>query len=149
MDWQDGWDHMPHDILVAVVRCAGPKEARAMHMVCKSWHTAVRCGLTELTPRAKRCCFERIRCFFPRVSAMLTPIMTQPQHVAPRPAVVAVSGPHDSINLCAAAHLSMAWIHFPKMPASSAWSSMVRAQPCTSEPLPRLLHSASRPLPAE
>ncbi|BDA50828.1 probable Internalin A [Coccomyxa sp. Obi] len=67
-DITDGWDHMPHDILVAIVRCAGPKEARAMHMVCKSWHMAVRSGLTELTPRAKRCCFESIRCFFPRVT---------------------------------------------------------------------------------
>ncbi len=64
---QDGWEHMPHDILVAVVKAAGPGEARAMHLTCKAWHTAVRCGLTQLTPRPKQCCFEGVRCFFPRV----------------------------------------------------------------------------------
>lgn len=57
---------MPHDILVAIVKAAGPADAKAMHMACRSWHMAVRCGLDELTPCPKHCDLDGIRCFFPR-----------------------------------------------------------------------------------
>lgn len=66
---QVGWGHMPHDILVAIVRLAGPADARACHRVCRAWHHAVRCGTDALTPSAKHCAFPRIRQCFPRVPA--------------------------------------------------------------------------------
>ena len=64
---QADWGHMPHDILVAIVRLAGPADAKACHRVCRSWHYAVRCGTEALTPSAKHCAFPKIRECFPRV----------------------------------------------------------------------------------
>jgi len=64
---QDGWEHLPHDLLVAVVKHLGPEDARSMHRVCQSWHLAVRCGLQGMKPSPKLTPFPDIRDYFPRV----------------------------------------------------------------------------------
>ena len=64
---QDGWEHLPHDLLVAVVKHLEPEDARSMHRVCRSWHLAVRCGLQGMKPSAKLTPFPDIRDYFPRV----------------------------------------------------------------------------------
>lgn len=64
---QDGWGHLPHDLLVAMVQHLEPRDAKAMHRVCASWHLAVRCGLQSMKPSPKHTAFPDIRDCFPRV----------------------------------------------------------------------------------
>ncbi len=64
---QDGWEHLPHDMLVAVVKHLEPRDAKSMHRVCLSWHLAVRCGLQSMHPAPKLTPFPDIRDYFPRV----------------------------------------------------------------------------------
>ncbi len=64
---QDGWEHLPHDLLVAIVKHLGPRDAKSMHRACLSWHLAVRCGLQSMHPAPKITPFPDIRDYFPRV----------------------------------------------------------------------------------
>ena len=65
---QDNWEHLPHDLLVGVVKHLEPQDAKAMHRVCRSWHLAVRCGLQSMKPTPKLTPFYDVRDYFPRVS---------------------------------------------------------------------------------
>ena len=65
---QDNWEHLPHDLLVAVVKHLQPQDAKGMHRVCRSWHLAVRCGLQSMKPTPKLTPFYDVRDYFPRVS---------------------------------------------------------------------------------
>ena len=65
---QDNWEHLPHDLLVAVVKHLQPQDAKAMHRACRSWHLAVRCGLQSMKPTPKLTPFYDVRDYFPRVS---------------------------------------------------------------------------------
>lgn len=84
---QDGWEHLPHDLLVAVVKHLEPRNAKSMHRVCLSWHLAVRCGLQHMHPAPKLTPFPDIRDYFPRVRSCArvrsTAISAAMQHAQP------------------------------------------------------------------
>ena len=43
------------------------------HRVSHSWQMAVRCGLDEMIPNPKYCCFDSLHSFFPRVRPQRLP----------------------------------------------------------------------------
>ena len=80
---QGNWEHLRHDLLVAVVKHLEPLDAKAMHRVCLSWHLAVRCGLQSMKPTPKLTPFYDVRDYFPRVSLCARCILGGPSILLP------------------------------------------------------------------